>query len=538
MNYAREKKRSLPFVFACGLLLAPVAAAVPPAIADSLIKLKDGTVRRFDFDPQDIDSITYAPKGQARPSATNPQSAPDSSAPKRLSPADRAAIQARRNASPQSEPEAPPPDGKPDGSATPKAPEPAPAPGSALPDPGKPQAGVAKPGPHLVQTLRVGPGQSYDTIGRAAAAARDGDTIEIAAGDYTGAAAIAVWRANKLVIRGVNGRPHLKGGGESAEGKGIWVTKGANIVVENIEFSDAKVSENNAAGIRIEGANITIRNCDFHDNQNGVLASPNPQSDIVIENSIFTANGLDGEGYTHNIYIGAVRSFVLSASLSHRAIDGHNVKSRARLNRILYNRIMDEADGTASYAIDISEGGTAYIIGNVIQQGPKTSNNAIVALAAEKKDASDRFYVVNNTIVNDLDKGIFIDNFSPGAATVINNILAGPGTPLVGNGVLRDNLVTPHTKPTMLDRLTSDASPGTGALEGNLVASNPGFVDATYYDYHLLPGSPAIGVGIQPRDSAGTLLLPEKQYEGPAKSVPRPHLDRLDLGALAYVRDK
>jgi hypothetical protein len=33
-----------------------------------------------------------------------------------------------------------------------------------------------------------------------------------------------------------------------------------------------------------------------------------------------------------------------------------------------FNRIMDESDGTASYAIDLSDGGLTCIIGNLLQQ--------------------------------------------------------------------------------------------------------------------------------------------------------------------------
>jgi len=32
---------------------------------------------------------------------------------------------------------------------------------------------------------------------------------------------------------------------------------------------------------------------------------------------------------------------------------------------VLYNRIMDEADGNSSYAVDIPNGGRAYLIGNL-----------------------------------------------------------------------------------------------------------------------------------------------------------------------------
>lgn len=72
-------------------------------------------------------------------------------------------------------------------------------------------------------------------------------------------------------------------------------------MVENIEFTGAKVRDKNGAGIRSEGTNLAISKCYFHDNQNGVLAGKNLQSSIVIADSVFEKNGF-GDGQSHNIY--------------------------------------------------------------------------------------------------------------------------------------------------------------------------------------------------------------------------------------------
>ena len=68
--------------------------------------------------------------------------------------------------------------------------------------------------------LRVGRTEQYRMPSLAARAARDGDVIEIAAGDYRGD--VAVWRADNLTIRGVGGRARLEANGEAAQGKAIW----------------------------------------------------------------------------------------------------------------------------------------------------------------------------------------------------------------------------------------------------------------------------------------------------------------------------
>src|SRR5262249_25776053 len=145
---------------------------------------------------------------------------------------------------------------------------------------------------------------------------------------------------------------------------------GSNTTIENIELSGAVDSSANGAGIRFEGTNLTIRNCYFHDNQDGILTAQSGLGNIVIEYSEFAYNGA-GDGRSHNMYIAHADSFTLRYSYSHHSNIGHLVKSRALVNYILYNRLSSEATGTTSYELDLPDGGTSYVIGNVIEQGPQ-----------------------------------------------------------------------------------------------------------------------------------------------------------------------
>ena len=159
------------------------------------------------------------------------------------------------------------------------------------------------------EILSVGPGEQFILPSVASAFAVDGDIVEIdGSGDYRGD--VAIWKQNDLTIRGVNGRPHMQAAGKSAGRKGIWIIKGNNVLVENIEFSEAKVPDKNGAGIRQEGNHLTVKNCFFHHNQNGILAGKNTDSNILIEYSEFQKNGA-GDGKSHNIYIGNIKELVL-----------------------------------------------------------------------------------------------------------------------------------------------------------------------------------------------------------------------------------
>ncbi len=84
---------------------------------------------------------------------------------------------------------------------------------------------------------RVGPNRELRFPSQAARLVRDGDVVLIDAGAYQDC---AVWRANRLVLRGVNGIAHVKD--ISCEGKGIWVIYGHAVKVENMRFSGSRLS--------------------------------------------------------------------------------------------------------------------------------------------------------------------------------------------------------------------------------------------------------------------------------------------------------
>ena len=82
----------------------------------------------------------------------------------------------------------------------------------------------------------------------------------------------AVWRASDLVLAAPAGAAHVRD--RACAGKAIWVIAGDDVVVDNVTFSGARVPDENGAGIRAEGRNLTVRNSRFYDNENGLLAGP------------------------------------------------------------------------------------------------------------------------------------------------------------------------------------------------------------------------------------------------------------------------
>lgn len=357
-------------------------------------------------------------------------------------------------------------------------------------------------------TLSVGPGKTYSKPCAAIAAAQPGDVIEVdASGNYDGDT--CAWSTDDLTVRGVNGRAKIDLTGVTpVQQKGIFTIAAPNATIENFELSGAAISANagnNGAGIRHQGTNLTVRNCYFHDDQDGILGGPptDGTGTVLIEYSEFANNGA-GDGYSHNMYLNHYASFTLRYSYSHGAKVGHLVKTRAYVNFILYDRITDETGTTASYEIDIPNGGTSYVIGNLIEQSATTQNPTIVTTGEEgTSNPAQAFYFVNNTVVNDLGSGTFV------------NVASGTTTSVIENNIFRGKGAVP-----------------TGTTNWDDSQGDPMLANEATYDYHLLAGSPCVDKGTAPGSAGSQSLAPDHEYVHPANSEGRSVAGAaIDIGA-------
>jgi hypothetical protein len=360
-------------------------------------------------------------------------------------------------------------------------------------------------------TWRVGPAQQFILPSQVSTLVNAGDTIQIDSGVYY--ADVAHWTADNLFILCSDGFARLHSAGLTWGDKGIWVISGNNVTVKNIEFVSATSTSHNGAGIRQEGRNVFIQNCRFYFNENGILAGAVNPSTIRIENCDFGWNGY-GDGYTHNVYIGNVDTLIFKYNYSHQASVGHELKSRANVNYIMYNRISDE-DSTASRNIDLPNGGRAFIIGNITEQGSQSQNSNIIGYGLEglTNNSPHELYAINNTIVNDKSSGSFF-NLQNGTSVfkAYNNIIAGPGSFISGNAQTMD------TSSNIFD-----------------VVQGFNFTDPMNYDYSLTAGSTdAIDAGINPGFAGGLSLIPSEIYVHPAMSSARCFSGNPDAGAYEY----
>ena len=369
--------------------------------------------------------------------------------------------------------------------------------------------------------FNVGPSRTYKYCSDVVSLVRDGDTVNIDAADYTNDKQVQ-WTANRLLIRGVGGKPRLFAGSiianDASNGKGIFVIKGNNCIVDNIEFRDARVKSHNGAGIRQEGLDVLIKNCVFNGNEMGILAGGYiPGCTITVEYCVFLNGGSTADpGYQHNIYINHVDTFIFRYNFCYDAIaQGHELKSRADKTYILYNRISN-FNSEDSRNIDIPNGGTAVILGNVIEQGPNTSNSNIIGYGLEGliNPGPHNLWISSNTIVNRHTKGSFVQVSATGTDTLLlwNNILAGPKT----GGLL---VGTPATLDSSNNFITDKPS-------------DVGFIDNPGLNYRLSAASPALNAGKFPSRKAGTFsLIPAREYRDTCRWDSRLSDGLPDIGA-------
>lgn len=380
------------------------------------------------------------------------------------------------------------------------------------------------PNVSLATTRRVGSGQTYATVAAAHSAAVAGDSIVIYPGNYN--AQFTTFTKSGLRILGVGTRPVFNALSqlENSNDKGIFyfTSSASDIVVDNVELRGAMAdsSAGNGAGIRIDSGNpgpFTIQNCKFADNEDGILGFPN---NFTVQYNEFDTNGYKRTvpshvGQSHAIYVnGASNLVTFRGNYSHNQHGGHEFKSRALESRVLYN-FFDDQNETCDRNIDISDGGRASIVGNVLIQGPNSPNSNILGFSKEGANSPLELNVINNTFVNNktsggVPTGSMIDARAGTTGKAYNNIFYGAAT--VGLGTL---------------------TAATNYTETSASNNSPGFVDEAS-DFHLTGSSPStiLNFGTTPGTAGnGFNLTPTFQFSTTGTIVARPTNGALDLGA-------
>lgn len=259
-----------------------------------------------------------------------------------------------------------------------------------------------------INTLQVWPDKSFKKVMDALRVAGDGDTIEVDSWVYEDDVAIIT---RSVTIRGVGGRAHFYAKSPSFTGKANFITMNANITFDNLEFSGNKVDDRNGAGIRMEGSIpggiITVKNCYFHNNEVAILAGPQTNGVLNIENSEFWYNGV-AAGIASTVNVSTIKALNITNSYFHDTMNGHNVVSYADTLNITNSYFYDGTANT-SFNISMNRGLNSTITGNTFVQTDNGENTHMILNTATQSSI-----ISENT---------FINNASLGVSAIQNNSL-------------------------------------------------------------------------------------------------------------------
>ena len=256
------------------------------------------------------------------------------------------------------------------------------------------------------RTLEVGPKKPYHTVAAAVADASDGDTILVDAGTYHND--FFEVRASVHII-GVGGKARLEGTQHIPNGKAILIARAPELTLENLQFVAAEAHDGNGAGIRYEWGTLIVKNCDFIDNQTGILGARVPGGRMIVDQSNFVHNGA-GDGQTHGLYVGVMDSLTVTNSNFVATVLGSHLKSRAAHTDVENSRFVDGEGGNTNYDIDLCDGGVATVRNNVIDKAVNADNRALIHFGGEVRDPVGSLIVEDNKLVSE----------RPGSVAVLN----------------------------------------------------------------------------------------------------------------------
>ena len=282
--------------------------------------------------------------------------------------------------------------------------------------------------------LEAGTGHTYKLPSEAIAAAGPGDTVRIYPGQYFDCATTT---ASPLTIEGVGDPATVVLTDKACGGKALLIADSADLTVRNLTLTRARVPDGNGAGIRAEGHHLTVEGVRFVNNQDGILTAQDGDTTVTVSHSQFIKNGTCTSLCAHGIYAGHIASLVVRDSQFSGTKEGHDIKSRALHTEVTGCSIEDGPDGTASYLIEVPNGGGVIVRNNKLEKGPHSGNHtAAISIGAEGvSQPTPEITVEDNVFVNDGDyHTVLVDNGTATEATLRYNKISGAATPLRGDG--------------------------------------------------------------------------------------------------------
>ena len=270
---------------------------------------------------------------------------------------------------------------------------------------------------------------------QAASAAHDADTVLIDPGEYFDC---AVWPQNTLTIAGA--APGVVITDKPCEGKALFVLRGTGTTVRDLTLARARVPDGNGAGIRAEGANLTVTRVAFINNQAGLLANGVAGSVVTVSDSVFTQNGGCGPARcVASLQVGAVAQLRLTDTRFSDAKGGDLVVSQAARTELSGDVLADGEAGASRFLLDIPSGAEVVSVqGSRFEKGPHSERPDVAVMLGEGSGfapgATLRF--AGNTLENHTGQSVrFILNWSAENPVLAGNVVGANDTELSSGGL-------------------------------------------------------------------------------------------------------
>jgi hypothetical protein len=179
--------------------------------------------------------------------------------------------------------------------------------------------------------------------------------------------------------------------GGICEEKAALVLRGKSASVDGIIFQNMATHDRDGAGIRFEAGKLTVTRSVFRNSQQGILTAHDPSAVLVIDQSTFSGLGRcdDVASCAHSIYGGNIASLTVTNCRFERGTGGHYIKFRGKYIAVRDSAFDDSNGINTNYMIDLPNGSTGEISGNMFVQGPhKENSSALIAVSPEGKENS------------------------------------------------------------------------------------------------------------------------------------------------------
>ncbi len=287
--------------------------------------------------------------------------------------------------------------------------------------------------PAASATLKVGPEEALKSPSAAARVAQDGDTVEIAPGEYFDC---AVWRSDRLTITGpADAATPAVLTDAACGGKALFVVGGKDVTIRHLTFARVRVPDGNGAGIRAEGTNLTVEHSRFVNNQVGILSADSPLGTLAVLDSEFESNGnCTAARCNATLQAGTLLRLRIERSSFTGARGGNLVQGAPQRSDVLESRFTDGPAGKAAHLLSLG-GGAMLVRGNLFEKGPASEGPDVAVRLFDLWGPAAGMLFQDNTLENRTGRSlVFIHNQTAGKVRLEGNHVASGDTVLDESG--------------------------------------------------------------------------------------------------------